>query len=217
MRMFKPFLRAVAIFCTCWILALAALFVLYSVWLRDYQLTWGATAEEAGRHMAGDELLQDPVFNSTRAVAIEGSPEEIWPWIVQIGYKRAGFYAFDKLDNAGIPSADIILSEYQDLAVGDTISLGGPKVKVVEMVPYSSMLWVFQEGPGPWATATWSWGLYRIDDEHTKLVSRLRLDPPISSLQEAIMFGMLDSLEIVMMRTCLLGIKHRVETQGVRS
>ena len=211
--MFKPFLRAVAIFCTCWILALAAFLVLYFAWLRDYQITWGATEEEAGRYMAGDELLQDPVFNSTRAVAIEGSPEEIWPWIVQMGYKRAGFYAFDKLDNAGIPGADTILPEYQDLAVGDTISLGGPQVKVVEMVPYSSMLWVFQEGPGPWATATWSWGLYRIDDEHTKLVSRLRLDYAFGSLQETIMYCMLDAGEIFMMRTCLLGIKRRVETK----
>ena len=73
------------------------------------------------------------------------------------------------------------------------------------------MLWVFQEEAGPWQNATWSWGLYPIDDERTRLVSRLRQKYTFGSLQEAIIWALIDTTEIFMMRTSLLGIKRRVE------
>ena len=205
--MFKryPFLRAVVIFIESWLIGLAVLAILYFAWLRDWQMNWGATTEEATRYMAGDELLENPTLDATRAVEIEGSPEQIWPWIVQMGYKRAGFYGFDNLDNAGIPSAESIIPEYQNVKVGDSLAF----LQVVEMEPNKSMLWVFISGP--WKNATWSWGLYKIDDEHTKLVSRLRQKYTYNSLQGMIMCALIDATEIFMMRTCLLGIKHRVE------
>jgi len=58
------------------------------VWFlyRPWALTWGSTDEEIARAMPGDEVLENPTFNATRAVTIEATPEEIWPWIVQIGY-----------------------------------------------------------------------------------------------------------------------------------
>ena len=215
--MFKqhPFLRALTIFLECWIIALVVLLILYFAWLRDWQMTWGATDEEVSRYMAGDELLEDPGFNATRAVEIEAPPEQIWPWIVQMGYKRAGFYGFDRLDNGGMPSAERILPEYQDLKVGDSLPLceykGRPvnALHVIEMERNKSMAWVFVIGP--WQNTTWSWGLYPVDSEHTRLVSRLRIEPDFSDLQHAIMWGMVDVMEIVMMRTTLLGIKRRAE------
>ena len=54
--------------------------------------------------------MPPPTFEATRAVTIRGRPEDIWPWIVQIGYKRAGFYSYDRLDHDGIPSAERILA-----------------------------------------------------------------------------------------------------------
>lgn len=203
----RPFLRALLIFVECWIVGVVAILILYFSWYRDWQLNWGATDEEIGRYMAGDELLLNPSFNATRAVEIKASPEEIWPWLVQMGYKRGGFYAFDNLDNAGIPSADSIIPEYQDLKVGDSLTF----YRVVEMVPKESMLWVFHEGMGGWAGATWSWGIYRIDNERTKLVSRLRKDFSRDKPQEKVMFTLMEATEIFMMRTCLLGIRHRAE------
>ena len=74
-----------------------------------------------------------------------------------------------------------------------------------------SMLWVFQEGAGPWENATWSWGLYQTDDGNTRLVSRLRQQYSFDSLQEVITWCLIDPLEIFLMRTTLLGIKYRVE------
>ncbi len=207
--MFKryPFLQAVVIFIESWLIGLAVLAILYFAWLRDWQMNWGTTTEEATCYMAGDELLENPALNATRAVEIKAPPEKIWPWLVQMGYKRAGFYGFDRLDNAGIPSADHILPEFQNLQVGDTITF----LVVVEMEPNESMFWVFPRGAGPWENATWSWGLYKIDDERTKLVSRLRQNYAFDSFQEVIMWSLMDVCEIFMMRTTMLGIKHRVE------
>jgi hypothetical protein len=208
--MFKrhPFLRALFIFFRSWIIAIIALLILYFAWLREWQMTWGATTEEVSRYMAGDELLEDPELNATRAVEIEAPPEQVWPWLVQMGWKKAGLYSFGRLDNGGMPSAEGIISEYQNLKVGDSIL---PLLKVVEMEPDRSMLWVFQKGAGPWQNATWSWGLYKTDSGHTRLVARLRQQYTFNSLQEILTWAVVDPMEIFMMRTTLLGIKRRVE------
>ncbi|MFC1724615.1 hypothetical protein ACFL4T_03240 [candidate division KSB1 bacterium] len=187
-----------------------AFIFLYFVWLREWQMTWGASDEDVTRHMAGDELLIDPQFNATRAVKINAPPEKIWPWIVQMGYKRAGFYSYDKLDNAGIPSSVHIIPEYQDLKVGDPVRLSRRSfMKVLEIEPNTSTLWVFQ--PKPPLGLTWSWYLYKIDSVHTKLVSRVRWKYRIKNARSLITYSLMDVFEIVMMRKCLLGIKQRAE------
>jgi hypothetical protein len=57
------------------------------VWFiyRPWAINWGATAEEIAREMPGDTLVLDPTFNATRAVTIDASPSEIWPWLLQVG------------------------------------------------------------------------------------------------------------------------------------
>jgi hypothetical protein len=204
-----PFLKALVIYLRIWIIAILTLLSLYFAWLREWQMTWGATGVEVNRYMAGDELLDDPELNATRAVEIKAPPEQVWPWLVQMGHKKAGLYSFGRFDNGGMPSAERVILEYQNLQVGDLIL---PSLKVVEIKPDTSMLWVFQIGAGPWQSATWSWGLYRTNEGHTRLVSRLRQRYTFNSLQEIITWGILDPLEIFMMRTTLLGIKQRVES-----
>jgi len=193
-----------------WMLFGLLITALYFAWLRDYQMNWGATDQEVRRRMAGDELLDDPGLNATRAVEIDAPPSHVWPWIVQMGYRRAGFYGFDKLDNGGYPSASHIIRECQDLSIGDSITLGGPRLRIAEMDPGKSMLWVFEDA-GPWEGATWSWGLYTTKDGHTRLVSRLRHEYSFESAQEVIAWSLVDAIEILMMRTTLLGIKRRAE------
>jgi len=210
-----PFLRALYLFCIWWIITLATLTILYFAWIRDYQMFWGATAEDISRHMPGDELLVDPQFNSTRAVEIDATTDQVWPWVVQMGYSRGGFYGFDRLDNGGNRSAERIIPECQNLKVGDSLASGEYKGKlfnfleVVEIEPDSVMLWVFVDTP--WKGATWSWGVYRIGDGRTKLVSRLRNAFEVETTEEKILCGFIDVMEIFMMRTTLLGIKRRVE------
>lgn len=204
----RPFLRALFLFIRGWLIAIVILLVLYFGGVRQWQMTWGATPEEASRYMAGDELLVDPTLNATRVVEIKAPPEQVWPWLVQMGYKRAGLYSFGALDNGGMPSAERIIPEFQDLNVGDFIL---PLLEVVEMEPNRAMLWVFDERAGPWGNATWSWGLYETGDGHTRLVSRLRQQYKLDSLQDILGWTLLDPMEICMMRTTLLGIKRRVE------
>jgi len=183
---------------------------LVGFWITVYMpwaLNWGATDQEIDRRMPGDEIVQRPTFNATRAVTIRALPEEIWPWIIQIGYRKAGFYSWDRLDNDGIPSAERIRSEYQNIRVGDTIPLSKETgARVVELDPNRSLLLVVDtnhDTHGPW---TWAWGLYPQDDQHTRLVTRLRvrLDSSRSNL-------FLRTFEIVMMRKHMLGIKRRAE------
>jgi hypothetical protein len=183
------------------------------VWFayRPWALNWGSTAEEIARPMPGDEVLEQPTFSATRAVSIEAPPEEIWPWIVQIGYRRAGFYSYDFLDNDGIPSAERILPEFQTLQVGDTIALSkSAHVRVTAVDAPSSLVLVF-EVAGTWSSATWVWGLYPEDAFRTRLITRLRANA--TGLPSRIF---LDLGEIVMMRKCLLGIKRRAEKAGQR-
>lgn len=176
--------------------------VFYTVY-RPWQLTWGATDEEVRRSMPGDELVPDPYFNATRAVTVDARPEQIWPWIVQIGFKKAGFYSHDWLDNDGIPSAERIIPEYQNLAVGDLIPLSETENALVRVLePHDFMVLLHPELGVPWMS--WTWGLYQQGPERTRLVTRLRvrINSPVSKL-------LWDAFEIVMMRKCLLGIKRR--------
>lgn len=205
----RPFLRALLIFIKSWIIAIAVLSILYFSWIRGQLMNWGATPEEASRYMAGDELRVDPEMNATRVVEIKAPPELVWPWLVQMGYKRAGLYTFGGLDNGGMPSAERIIPEFQDLEAGDFII--PYMLKVAEIVPNRSMLWVFEETAGTWRNATWSWGLYETEDGHTRLVSRLRQNYSFDTFQDAFSWIILDPMEICMMRTTMLNIKRRVE------
>lgn len=191
-------------------LTFVAVIAVYALVIRPWQLTWGATDEEIHRPMPGDEIHAHPSFSGTRAVTVQARPEHIWPWLVQMGFRRAGFYSYDRLDNDGIPSANRILPEYQDLKVGDRVPMApNSYAEVVEMDPGRSMLWVFRVH-GQWENATWAWGLYDEGPEHTRLVSRLRMTYKWGRPSIVPML-FIDAGELVMMRKCLLGIRDRAE------
>jgi hypothetical protein len=170
---------------------------------RPWNLTWGANDEEVARSMIGDDIVEDPTFNATRAITIHASPELVWPWLVQIGYQRAGFYSYDFLDNDGIPSSERILPEYQDLKVGDKIPLDAEgTIGVAKLETDRNLLLSSRSG-----RFTWAWSLYEVDAQTTRLVTRLRVR--MDSLFPNLLW---DTFEIVMMRKCLLGIKRRAES-----
>lgn len=180
---------------------------------RPWAVNWGVTDDEINRSMPGDNVVQNPTFNATRAVTIKAQPEEIWPWILQFGYKKAGMYCYDWFDNDGIPSAERIIPEFQNLKVGDLVPLSAALyVKVTELNPNRSTLWVFPEGSGPWTNSTWAWCLYQEDAQHSRLLTRLRVhtDNIVSRV-------MLDFFEIAMMRKTMLGIKGRAERMAASS
>jgi hypothetical protein len=82
---------------------------------RRWHLRWGATPSEVADVLPGDDLFPNAQYRSTRAITIDAPPEAVWPWLVQVGSNRAGFYSDDLLDNLGRPSADSLLPEHQHL------------------------------------------------------------------------------------------------------
>lgn len=180
----------------------------YLRFIRPWQLRWGATDAEVARSMPGDDMVQHPTFNATRAVTIQARPEQIWPWLVQMGMTRAGWYSYDWVDNLGRPSAERIIPELQHVAVGDVIPMSpdgkqGLRVKAFE--PNEWMLWGDTKGG-----STWCWGLYPQDENYMRLLTRVRIryhwTSPLLLLDLLVEFT-----DIIMMRKCMLGIKQRAE------
>ena len=102
--------------------------------IRRWWATWGFVPDEQDRPLAGDDLVPDGTNLLTRGITIEAPPEAVWPWLVQMGYGRAGWYSYDQMDMRG-KSADTIVPELQKIAVGDTLPThpdGGFEVKLVE-------------------------------------------------------------------------------------
>lgn len=192
----------------CAVLAGAAALTAYLLIVRPWQLRWGATDEEVRRDMPGDDIVDRPTFDATRAVTVNAPPEHIWPWIVQMGLGRAGWYAYDLIDNLARPSAERIVPELQHLAVGDLIPMSpdgkqGLWVKALE--PNRSLLWWDNKG-----LATWCWGLFPLDEGRTRLITRVRVRYTWFS-PWIVYFLLQDVGDIVMMRKCMLGIKRRAE------
>ena len=185
---------------------------LYIRVIRPWQLRWGATDEEVARALPGDNLVARPTFNATRAITIAAPPSLVWPWLVQVGVTRAGWYSYDLLDNLGRPSARIIIPDLQDLKVGDVVPMSpdgraGPRVLAIE--PGYSMIWGTPE------EVTWTWLLEPIGESTTRLLTRIRIR--YRWLHLSIAFNLLiEFADIVMIRRMLLNVKERAEELWVR-
>ena len=102
--------------------AVATAAALYALLVRPHVLTWGATREEASSTYPGDDLIPEPNGGGTMATTLPAPPERVWPWLVQMGGGRGGWYSWwDWLDNRQVPSADRILAEWQNLDVGQRV------------------------------------------------------------------------------------------------
>ena len=92
----------------------------YVLAVRPWWRSWGVDHGEAERELTGDDLVPDALIADTRGIDIGAPPEAVWPWLVQMGFDRAGWYSYDVVDMRGA-SADQIDAELQTLAVGDAI------------------------------------------------------------------------------------------------
>ena len=191
----------------------------YLLLVGPWQRRWGATDEEVQRAMPGDEEVERPLMIATRAITINARPKEIWPWLVQIGTGRAGWYSYDWIENLmglNVSSTDSIIPEFQQLEVGNTIPLApGLEIPVKVLKPGETLLLV---GHDPVVgDASWMFGLYPIDEQRTRLVTRTRNRWPMTP------GGILSLLftepgSFLMVRKMLLGIKRRAEqTSGQTS
>ena len=99
----------------------------------------GASSRRDRTHVAGRRPGPDAALVETRGITIDAPPEAVWPWLVQMGYGRGGWYSYDQMDNSA-PSADRIMPELQDLSVGDIMpTWPGGGFRVADMTPGESM------------------------------------------------------------------------------
>jgi hypothetical protein len=187
--------------------AAAAGIWVYVRWGRPWQMTWGANREELQRVYPHDEEFVLPEWNATRAVTVAARPEQIWPFLVQIGWGRAGWYGYDWVDNGGRPSAWEILPEHQGLKVGKAFPMSPwTSMRCCDFEEPRWMLWRASDRAG-----TWLWYLDPVDETHTRLITRMRdeyrwSDPLVLPQQIATELG-----DLPFMRKCMLGIKARAE------
>jgi hypothetical protein len=194
-------------------LVAGALVGAYALVVRPWHRRWGATDAEIARAMPGDDLVPDPTYQTNRAVTIHARPAHIWPWLVQMGEApRGGFYSYTSVEHLlgmHVVNADRLLPGYQRLAVGDALDRAGNMlVKAVACDQYVVL------GPPPdsrWGTSTWAIALYPLDDERTRLVSRVRARITRWSPQMLAWLLLLDPGQFIMEREWLLGLKQRAE------
>jgi hypothetical protein len=178
--------------------------------LRHWHRRWGATNAEVAAPMPGDDLVPGCQYRCTRAITIAAPRHEVWPWLVQIGFSRAGFYANDLLDNAGHPSADHILAEHQHPEVGDWVPMfrkvnDTTAFRIRSITPDAELVWIKPD-------STWVWTLQDTPNGGTRLVTRLRIfydwhHPLLASASLVVNeFG-----DFPMMRRMLLNLKQRAE------
>lgn len=177
----------------------------YVLVIGPWQRVWGATDEEVAATMPGDDLLRPDAPGTTRAISIAAPAERVWPWLLQIGYGRGGWYSYDWLDNDGEPSIDRIDPELQRLAVGDQIVMVpgmGPTVREIESNRY-----LLSAGD----TETWCLQLHPTLEGGTRLISRWRQDWP-KGPATFVWAAIADPGAFVMERKMLRTLRERAES-----
>ncbi|WP_211359774.1 hypothetical protein [Actinocorallia herbida] len=177
--------------------------------LRRRHLTWGATRAEAAAAMPGDRLLPHAQYRSTRAITVAAPPERVWPWLVQVGLGRGGWYADDLLDNLARPSAREIVPELQDLRVGRRLPMfPHPAERAAVVVDgFAEPSWLLWRAPN----RTWAWRLTPLSDGRTRLVTRMHTLYEWRRPLTPVTVLLMEFADYPMMRRMLLGIRARAE------
>lgn len=177
--------------------------------LRHWHRSWGATPAEVAAAMPGDDLLPRAQYRCTRAITVDAPPEAVWPWLVQVGYRRAGWYAGDLLDNFARPSVRRIVPELQDLRVGEWLSMvPKPSERTAFVVDsYHEPSWLLWRTPN----RSWSWRLAPLDDNRTRLITRMHTAYEWNRPLVLITVLLMECADYPMMRRMMRGIRDRAE------
>ncbi len=209
------------------IIVFVILTLVFSFYIQPWFQKWGATDEEIRATLPGDDLVPGSSVVYSRAITINASPSVVWPWLVQIGQDRGGFYSYELLENilgSDTHNADRIVPEWQHLEVGNRVRMGPkegvwanssnivggvvPEKYLVLITPGASQTRVSDVIHG---NGTWSFILVPVDGKTTRLVVRgWRIesqDPVIRLLYGSVV----DSGQFILERKMMVGIKERAE------
>lgn len=208
--------------------------------LDRWRSSWGVDPADVDRTLPGDDLVPAPSHAETRGIDIDAPPSVVWPWLVQMGYERAGWYSYDQLDMKG-RSADAIVPELQSIKVGDilpTFPGGGFEVRVVdegralavytdtaitaaqaaafaqrqETVPLGLQAsGSFMRTTPPDFAASWAFVLDPLPDGRTRLIERVRVWYGAGTPLSAVTEPVFGFGVFLMTRRQMLGIRDRVE------
>jgi hypothetical protein len=211
------------------IVAIAAIAFVYLYIVRPWHLHWGATHLDRIAVLPGDALSPYAVEVVTHAIHIGAPAEQVWPWILQIGQDRGGFYSYTVLENligCDMRNARRIVPEWQQRAIGDTVWFATPKryggrARMIAAV-VEPMRWLVLATPGDWELirsgkegleTTWAFVLQSKGPRSTRLIARLRSAANPRLWSHIINFFFWEPAHFIMERKMLLTIKQLSEQQ----
>ena len=193
-------------------LAAGSVAAAYAFLVRPWQVRWGATDEEITMRLPGDEFVRDDApIQSTHAITINAPVSAVWPWLVQIGQNRGGFYSYEWLENlvgCRMNNAERVLPEYQDLKEGDEIWLH-PKAPPLHVLRVEKEKYIVLE-------KTWAFYLRPIDENTTRLIIRGRGEYNYPNLKNDLLNFIywrliFEPAHFIMERKMMLTLKERAE------
>jgi hypothetical protein len=205
----------------------AAVGAAYFFAVRPWHLRWGATDEELVATLPGDALCPNASAQVTHAITIDAPPQEVWPWILQIGQDRGGFYSYTVLENmigCEMRNTADIVPEWQNRAVGDTVWFGTPKhfrgeARMIAAIVVPDRALVFAT-PADWQRiqsgeegreGTWALVLTPIGQRKTRLIARARAGTNLPLWKRTVNFAFWEPAHFVMERKMLLTIRGLAE------
>ena len=188
--------------------------------------TYGATRDERRRALPGDDLTRRPMAQTTHAITIDAAPEQIWPWLVQMGWQRGGWYTAEWVDRMLFPdngpSADHIVPELQRLDVGDPIADGPPEARcefvVADLEPNRYLVLhsrqhlppTWERRFGAWIDWTWAFVIDDLGDGGSRFIFRSRFRVGPWWVAAIYLLGVVPA-DFIMSRQMLRGVRARAQ------
>jgi hypothetical protein len=204
---------------------------IYAVVVRPRLLRSGASPEELRQPYPGGDLIPDGTRGATMAVTIEAPPRQVWPWLVQMGHDRAGWYSWDYLDHLGVTSADRIHPEWQHISVGDRLAStpdGRHWFEVAALEPerflalrasfdFRGRQFASSSGlrPPAYTDSTWCFLLEELPAERTRLIVSGYASARPRPVQALASFLFWEPAHWIMQKRQFTNLKQRVERELV--
>lgn len=202
------------------IVAIAILFLLFLLVVRPWYVCWGATADEVHALLPGDELL-DVSQQTTRAITIDAPPAHVWPWLLQLGQDRGGFYSYALLENlvgAKMVNVEALHPEMQSWKVGDKLwmyppnRLGGAGHAVLARIdPERALVFRTRRIGAEHFDGSWAFVLEPSGTKATRLIVRGRAAASAGIGQRAFELLVFEPVHFMMEHKMLNGLKAYAE------
>lgn len=179
--------------------------------------TYGATAEELGQSLPGDDILPNSPIDWRHAVTIDAAPEAVWPWIIQMGDTRAAFYSYQFIERLVDPTpglyfnADRIHPEWQNPEKG--LSVIGTALYITEYEPGRYLLATAPRDDPNAMGWTWLWHISPTADGRTRLNVHMHIQPPAGP-SNPLLDHFIGLGAFIMERNMMSGLKVRAEGGG---